>query len=130
MGDRTYNKLYADNVTMMTAHATPTAASLASVELPVSAGKWQQGAPDWNAPAFIPPYQKAEGHHPALHQSPEYTDSSINTISTRRVSVDARRQSVSSRRMSMAPGPVAFDIAHKQSVEEGNHTSTGEEEDL
>ena len=133
MGDRTYNKVYADNVTMTTARGTPTAASLASVEIlgEGSAEKSQQGGPNWNAPAFIPPYQKTEGQHPALHQSPEYTDSSINTVSTRRVSVDARRQSVSSRRMSLAPGPMAFiDTAQKRSVEEGNHTSTGEEEDL
>lgn len=97
MGDKTYNKMYADNVTMN---------SLASIEGPVSAEKsihnerrdtLEENAkgPTWNAPGF--------GRHPALEQhSPNFTDSSIGTVSTRRISVDARRMSVSSRRMSMA----------------------------
>ena len=96
MGDRTYNRMYADNVTMTTARATPTAASLASVDIGNSAGEFDQ--------KFHHDVESAE--HPALHQSPNVTDSSMNTASTRRLSVDARRRSISSRRMSIAPGAV------------------------
>lgn len=81
MGDKTYSKMYADNVT---------ATSLASVEKSVSLDGEVRG-PGMRAP-----------EHPALLQSPNYTDSSIGTVSTRRISVDGRRMSVSSRRMSMA----------------------------
>ena len=93
MGDKTYNKLYADNIT---------ANSLASIDVPDSVEK-SDGAikkgPDWAAPAFGAPQEQ----HPALDfHSPNFTDSSIGTASTRRVSVDARRMSVTSRRMSMA----------------------------
>lgn len=97
MGDKTYSKMYADNVT---------ANSLASIEAPVSAEKSvynerretleENGTkgPNWTAPAFA--------RHPALEQhSPNFTDSSIGTTSTRRISVDGRRMSVSSRRISM-----------------------------
>ena len=63
------------------------------------------------APAFLPPYLQpaASGgagggmpsDHPALVHSPDVTNSSFNTLETRRVSVDARRMSVNSRRFSM-----------------------------
>jgi Spc7 kinetochore protein len=71
------------------------------------------GAPNpvnWTMPAFLPPYLAAGGDigavsdHPALHQSPALTNSSLNTMSTRRISVDARRASVTSRRASMFTG--------------------------
>ena len=75
----------------------------------------EQAMPNWTAPAFLPPYMMAEheqvpaaeggADHPALHQSPGFTNSSLNTLSTRRISVDvARRASVTSRRASMATG--------------------------
>ncbi len=102
MGDKTYNKMYADNIT---------GNSLASVEVAPSAEKSVQNVervsfggnvrgPRWAPPAFGP--SDAANSHPALdHSSPNFTDSSLGTASTRRVSVDARRMSVSSRRVSM-----------------------------
>jgi hypothetical protein len=65
---------------------------------------------NWTMPAFLPPYLAADeanpaaSDHPALHQSPAFTNSSLNTMSTRRISVDARRASVTSRRASMFTG--------------------------
>jgi len=65
---------------------------------------------NWTMPAFLPPYlaagenPPADSDHPALHQSPALTNSSLNTMSTRRISVDARRASVTSRRASMFTG--------------------------
>ncbi|KAL4525028.1 hypothetical protein Ndes2526B_g07208 [Nannochloris sp. 'desiccata'] len=66
---------------------------------------------NWTMPAFVPPYLAAgdenkavDSDHPALHQSPALTNSSLNTMSTRRISVDARRASVTSRRASMFTG--------------------------
>lgn len=73
------------------------------------AGPFGQGAvPNWTAPAFLPPYMQAPAasggapsDHPALVHSPDVTNSSLNTLETRRVSVDARRMSINSRRFSM-----------------------------
>lgn len=103
MGDKTYSKMYADNVT---------ATSLASVEKSVSLDGEVRG-PEMGAP-----------EHPALLQSPNYTDSSIGTVSTRRVSVDGRRMSVSSRRMSMAGN------VHLKSAGVSNAAVLDDEEDL
>ncbi|WPT12075.1 hypothetical protein PSENEW3n2_00003733 [Picochlorum sp. SENEW3] len=104
MGDKTYSKMYADNVT---------ATSLASVEKSISLDGEVRG-PEMGA-----------GEHPALLQSPNYTDSSIGTVSTRRVSVDGRRMSVSSRRMSMAGN------VHLKNVGGMNNTAVvDDEEDL
>ncbi len=116
MGDKTYSKMYADNVT---------ANSLASVDIVPSAEKSVQnvgvervsfggeevngkGPVNWAAPAFGQAAGAQSGAaHPALEQSsPNFTDSSLGTASTRRVSVDARRVSVSSRRVSMMGGGV------------------------
>ena len=114
MGDKTYNKMYADNIT---------ANSLASVDVAPSAEKSVQNVerisfggdevrgPNWAAPAFGAP--NAANAHPALEQSsPNFTDSSLGTASTRRISVDARRMSVSSRRVSMmrAGGKASADV--------------------
>lgn len=137
MGDRTYNRMYAENMTMTTVRGAMTPAELTTDSMALvhgadaqeeeevaqaadaqlaQAGEVQEreqpgpfGAlPNWTAPAFMPPYM-ADGSgpsadHPALHQSPDVTNSSMNTLSTRRVSVDARRQSITSRRFSMADG--------------------------
>lgn len=102
MGDKTYSKLYADNVTgnsLASMDAAPSAEkSVQNVER-VSFGG-EVGGPKWAAPSFGP--SDAANAHPALDQSsPNFTDSSLGTASTRRVSVDARRMSVSSRRVSM-----------------------------
>lgn len=113
MGDKTYSKMYADNVT---------ANSMASIEAPISAEKsvynerreTLEGEQTKGLPTF--------GKHPALEQhSPNFTDSSIGTVSTRRISVDARRMSISSRRMSMG-GNIAR-LSRGPEIEE-------EEEDL
>ena len=78
--------------------------------------------PNWAMPAFLPPYlagtaaATADGgdgnlalaDHPALHHSPAFTNSSLNTMSTRRVSVDVRRASVTSRRASAMTGGSLF----------------------
>lgn len=110
MGDKTYSKMYADNVT---------ATSLASLDAPISAEKsihnerrdTLEGSVKGLAPGF--------GRHPALEQhSPNFTDSSIGTASTRRISVDARRMSVSSRRMSMAGNVVKLPPAPEVEEEE------------
>lgn len=120
MGDTTYSRMYADATATTlrsgAAHARPadsTGDSLAVVA-EETADEEEQGhvaateavasqqqdqkeeRPDWTAPAFLPPYTHG-GDHPALHQSPDVTTSSINTLSTRRISVDTRRHSVTSR---------------------------------
>ena len=105
MGDKTYSKMYADNVTensLASVEAGPSAEkSVQNVER-VSFGGEVRG-PRWAAPAFGP--SDAANAHPALDKSsPNFTDSSLGTASTRRVSVDARRMSVSSRRVSMLGG--------------------------
>lgn len=75
-----------------------------------AAGAEAASAPNWTAPAFLPPYLQAPAasgapsDHPALVHSPDMTGSSLNTLGTRRVSVgaaDARRASINSRRFSM-----------------------------
>lgn len=84
----------------------------------------QQQVVDWSRPAFVPPYMAPEpttedqkqqpstggpiqshpgasyhSDHPALVHSPDVTNSSLNTLETRRVSVDTqRRASVASYR--------------------------------
>lgn len=67
-----------------------------------TAGGGGGGIPDWTAPAFLPPYlQAAPSHHsdhPALAHSPDVTNSSLGTLDTRRVSVDARRASMADPR--------------------------------
>lgn len=127
MGDRTYDKMYADNMTMTTARATP---SFLSVEGALSAEKSIHSTKDPRTSDVLPPpYQNeamkdTDAQHPALQHSPNYTDSSINTASTRRISVDARRRSVSSRRMSMAGAAIDPSVLQQASVHDGT------EEDL
>ena len=84
MGDKTYSKLYADNVTgnsLASVDAAPSAEkSVQNVER-VSFGG-EVGGPKWAAPSFGP--SDAANAHPALDQSsPNFTDSSLGTASTR-----------------------------------------------
>ncbi|GAB4817814.1 hypothetical protein N2152v2_004860 [Parachlorella kessleri] len=70
-----------------------------------AASAGQQAQPNWQAPAFLPPYaQKPKlalsSDHPALVQSPTNTNSTMNTLETQRLMADGntRRLSISSRR--------------------------------
>lgn len=88
---------------------SPAAAPAGPFGAPEAAAAGPFGAaPNWTAPAFLPPYMQqgpaasgALSDHPALVHSPDVTNSSLNTLETRRVSVDARRMSINSRRFSM-----------------------------
>lgn len=115
MGDQTFNRMYHDNTTGNT--IANWGANVGDVDSPLDLNpvKQQQQQqvivakeqpvtlPNWTAPAFLPPYMSEEydEEHPALRRSPEMSNSSLNTMSTRRISVDARRQSVNSRRASV-----------------------------
>ena len=126
MGDNTFARTYGENVTGDshfeqgaaddTADSLQPQAQVAAEDLqavapspdreePLGAGAGNvTGPPDWTAPAFLPPYlhqqpaASAHSDHPALAHSPDVTNSSLNTLETRRVSVDARRASLDPRR--------------------------------
>jgi hypothetical protein len=134
MGDRTYAGMYKDGATAqligggtpdsVTIHGTnntntgrrpgfssPAADAENGAPGPSTIADPEGGVPvNWTMPAFLPPYltaaenNPADSDHPALHQSPALTNSSLNTMSTRRISVDVRRASVTSRRASMFTG--------------------------
>lgn len=87
---------------------SPAAAPAGPFGAPAAAPGPFGAAPNWTAPAFLPPYLQqgpaasgAQSDHPALAHSPDVTNSSLNTLETRRISVDARRMSINSRRFSM-----------------------------
>ena len=102
----------------------------------------EKAVPDWTAPAFVPPFAEENNGsaHPALYNSPDVTNSSINTMSTRRVSiaVESRRDSDSGLSQpkaanleegeeTISKAPKDEDYHHQNSSNEGTPNETSEQ---